>query len=282
VSEGRLPRSALAGEWQFRIELAVASVAGLAATVIAAAITAGSVMGEGAALAGLARASMVAVPIGVGLYAWHHRPADPFGRLLVVVGFGWFLTTLAESDDELLYSIGRVVAWVVEVGLVWLILAFPSGGRLTTRVDRLLLWAAIGLLTVLYLPTALISDGFPVPSPYTSCDAGCPGNAFLIGSEPGFVDDAVVPLREALTTLIFLAVTARLAQRVRRATPLMRLTLSPVLFVAGARLSLIALAVVLRRIDSESPLLDGLVWAIALAIPALAAAFLVGLFQRRL
>jgi signal transduction histidine kinase len=272
---------ALTGEWRLRIELAVAGTAGLAVTVIAAAITAGSVQGEGAALASLARASMVAVPIAVGLYAWHHRPADPFGRLLVVAGFGWFLTTLAESNDELLYSIGRVAGWVVEVGLIWLILAFPSG-RLTTRVDRLLLWAAAALLAVLYLPTALIADGFPVPSAYTSCDAACPGNAFLVGSEPGFVDTVVVPVREALTILVFLAVTARLAQRVSRATPLLRLTLRPVLAVAGARLSLIALALVVRRASPGSPVVDALAWAAALAVPALAAAFLLGLFQRRL
>ena len=100
----------------------------------------GSVQGEGTALACVARASMVAVPIAVGLYAWHSRPDDRFGRLLVAAGFGWFLTTFAESSDELLYSIGRVAGWCVEVGLVWLILAFPSG-RLTSRVDRLLLGA---------------------------------------------------------------------------------------------------------------------------------------------
>jgi signal transduction histidine kinase len=279
--QGRLLRRAVPGQWWLRIELALAGFMGLAATVTAAAITAGSVTGEGAALAGLARASMVAVPIGVGLYAWHHRPADPFGRLLVAAGFGCFLTTLAESSDELLYSIGRVAAWVVEIGLVWLILAFPSG-RLTTRVDRLLLWAAVALLAVLYLPTALIAESFPVPTPYTSCEANCPGNAFIIGTEPGFYDSTVVPLREALTALIFLGVTARLAQRVRGATPLMRLTLSPVLAVAAARLSLVALTVIVRRVSPGSPVLDGLVWAIALAIPAVAVAFLLGLFQRRL
>ena len=124
-------------DWRLRFEFVVTAAAGLAATIVAAAITSGNVEGEGAALAGLARASMVAVPIGVGLYAWHSRPDDRFGRLLVVAGFGWFLTTFAESSDELLYSIGRVAGWVVEAGLVWLILAFPSG-RLNERVDRLL------------------------------------------------------------------------------------------------------------------------------------------------
>ena len=59
---------------------------------------------------------MVAVPVGVGLYAWHSRADDRFGRLLVAVGFGWFLTTFAESSGELLYSIGRVAGWASRWG----------------------------------------------------------------------------------------------------------------------------------------------------------------------
>ncbi len=191
-----LPGTPVPSARRLNIELVLAAVAGLAATITAAAITAGSVTGEGAALAGLARATMVAVPIAVGLYAWHRRPADRFGRVLVAAGFGWFLTTLSESDDELLYSIGRVAGWVVELGLIWLILAFPSG-RLRTRADHLLVYFAAALVAVLYLPTALIADGFPVPSQFTSCDSACPPNAFQIGSEPAFLDAAVVPLREA-------------------------------------------------------------------------------------
>jgi signal transduction histidine kinase len=270
------------GEWRLRIELALAGTAGLVLTIVAAAITAGSVGGEGAALAGLARASMVAVPIAVGLYAWHRRPADPFGRLLVAAGFGWFLTTLAESNDELLFSIGRVAGWVVELGLVWLILAFPSG-KLSTRIDRWFVWATLAILAVLYLPTALIADTYPVPNPYTSCDGGCPANAFsVVGSEPAFLDAVLVPLREVLTVLLYLGVTVRLVQRVRGASRLMRITLGPVLAVAGSRVFLLAVAIAVRRVAPGSPLADVLSWAIALAVPAFAAAFLLGLLQRRL
>ena len=138
------------------------------------------------------------------------------------------------------------------------------------------------VLVVLYLPTALLTDGFPTPTAYSSCDAGCPANAFQLGSEPAFVGDVMLPLREVLTMLLFLAVTVRLGQRVSRATPLMRLTLLPVLLVAGMRLAVLALALGIRRVDPGSPVVDGLVWVIALAVPAMAVAFLVGLLQRRL
>ena len=209
---GRLPHRSLKGGGRQRVGFAVIFAGGLAATATAAAITATNVSGEGASLAALARASMVAAPIAVGLYAWHQRPADHFGRLLVGFGFASFLTTLAESDGELLYSIGRLAGWFVDIGLIWLILAFPSG-RVRGRLDLFLLWAAVALLGVLYLPTVLIADGFPIPNQYTSCDGGCPDNAFsLLSSEPAFLSDVVVPSREGLVVVLFLAVTARLGE----------------------------------------------------------------------
>ena len=164
MSEAPLSGSAPAAERWLRFQFVVIVAAGLAATIVAAAVTSANVEGEGAALAAVARASMVAVPIGVGLYAWHSRSDARFGRMLVGAGFAWFLTTFAESSDELIYSIGRVAGWFVEVGLVWLILAFPSG-RLTDRVDRLLLGTAVALVAVLYLPTVLLDASFPDPQP---------------------------------------------------------------------------------------------------------------------
>src|SRR5687768_18390637 len=124
-------------------------------SAVAAAVTVANIAPESAAPAAAARAAMVAVPIAVGLYVWYRRPAERFGRLLVGVGLSWFLTTLAESGDSVLYSVGRVSGWMVELGLIWLVLAFPSG-RLTARVDRALVWATAALVALLYLPTALL------------------------------------------------------------------------------------------------------------------------------
>ena len=92
----------------------------------------------------------------------------------------------------------------------------------------------------------------------------------------------VVPVREVVTILMFLAVTVRVGQRVSRSTPITRLTLLPVLAVASTRCAIFALAIAVRRIDPGSPLADALTWVIALAVPAIALAFLLGLLQRRL
>jgi signal transduction histidine kinase len=264
------------------LKLTAAGAAGLALCGIAVAVTLSDATTPNPGLAAAGRALMVGVPIAVGLYAWRRRPEERFGRLLVAVGFGWFLTILAESGNGVLYSIGRVAGWVVEVGLVYLILSFPSG-RLTQRVDRALVWAAVLLVAALYLPTALIADSYPVPSPYTVCDAGCPSNAFFVlGSEPSFVDSLLIPLRELLTVLLFVAVTARLVQRFGGATRLMQHTLEPVLTVAVARCGVLAVAIVVRRASPDSAVLEGLAWTIALAVPVMAAAFFLGLVLRRL
>ena len=268
---------------RLHFNLTTLGCAGLVATAVAAGIAASSDLPTNPTAAAIARGLMVAVPIAVGLYAWHTRPDERFGPVLVAAGFGWFLTTLAESGDSLVYSIGRVSGWIVEIGLVWLILSFPSG-RLTDRFDRMLVGAAAAVVGLLYLPTALLANDYPAPAPYTSCNSDCPENAFfLFGSEPGVVDGFFVPVRDVLTLLIFLAVTFRIWQRVTTASLLMRRILTVVLYLAGARVLLMAgrhRCAGGRMPDSR--VTETLVLIVALALPAIAAGFFVGLFQRRL
>ena len=148
-------------------------------------------------LAATAHALVIAVPLGVGLYALRtlSAPADRFGRLLVLAGLLSSPTMLAESADSGLYSIGRVSVWLAEVLLVYVVLAFPSG-RLVSRADRLLVRAAMLVVGVLFLPTALLVEQYPTPTPWSSCGSDCPTNAFMVvGSEPGFVDAIVTPSR---------------------------------------------------------------------------------------
>ena len=265
-----------------RIRIALLAAAGAVACGVAAAIALSGTDSSAPGLVAAARALTAGLPIGVGLYAWYRRPRTRFGPLLVAAGFGWFLTTFAESDNSVLYSVGRVSGWVVEILLVYLVLAFPSG-RLPGRVDRVLVAAGAAMLVTLWLPTAFVGDSYPLPSYTTSCTSDCPANAlFLLDDEPAFVDSVVRPLREVLLALLFAAVAIRLGQRVRRATPLMRRTLGPVLVVAIARLVLIIVFAIGRGADPDSVLAETDVWLIALGVPAMALAFLIGLLWWRL
>jgi signal transduction histidine kinase len=228
------------------------------------------------------QALIVATPIGVGLYAWRGGTHARFGVLLLLAGGGWFLASLSSSSNEVLYSIGRVAGWTVEAGLIYLILAFPSG-RLTSPIDRLLAGAAAAVVAILFLPTAFITEAYPTPSQFATCTSDCPGNALmLLGSEPAFLDDFVVPLRELLVTGIFLAVVVRLAHRVLGATRLMRRTLVPVLVLAMLRTLAVAVGLVLRRVGAADPVVEVVTVIIALGLPALCIGFLIGLLRWRI
>lgn len=252
----------------------------LTATAIAIALTGG--MPDSAGLAER-YALIVAVPIAVGLYAWRDGRHARFGRLLVLTGVAWFLPSLAASSNDWLYSIGRVAGWTVEAALIYLVLAFPSG-RLKSAVDRRLFLSGVALVALLYLPTVLIDQSFPQPSPWASCvPPDCPGNAFMVASgEPAILESAIVPLRELLTILLMGAVALRLAQRVKRATPLMRRTLSPVLTVAILRVGTFGTAIAVRRAAPDGELVDVLIWVFLLGLPAMSLAFLLGLVRWRL
>ncbi len=264
-------------------KLAALSLGGIAITAGVAVITATNQAPETAALAATGRALTVGIPFAVGLYAWRRGLGKRFGPLLTLIAVLWSLTALAESGNDVLYSSGRVAGWVFEAALVYLMLSFPTG-RLPTGIDRWLFGVAAGAVAVLFLPTALLVDAYPEPSPYGSCDTGCPSNAFLVlGSEPAFIDSVVRPLREVLSALLFGAVTFRLAQRITQATPPMRRSLAPVLAVAAVRTTAMAVAFPVRAVTSaDSPILDAIFWIFAAALPLMAIAFLVGELHSRL
>ena len=191
------------------------------------------------------------------------------------------MATLSESHTAWIYSVGRVSGWLVEVVIMYVILAFPTGG-LAARVDRALVAATVLLVLFLYLPTALLVESYPVPTPWTDCGDGCPGNAFMVvASQPAFVGDVVLPLRDALIVALFVAVTARIAWRMRRRPA----------FPARARAGVGRVALPARRLRrdahraahrADAAFVDVASWLVALTVPLLAVAFLVGVWNWRL
>ena len=246
---------------------------------VTGAVTASGSPSQYAWLEAVARMLTVAAPIAVGLLALRRPPFARFGTLLLIAGFLWFLTTLANADNTTLYSIGRISYWVFEPLLIYLLLAFPSG-RIDRRLDRALVWIAVLLVLALYLPTALLVERYPVPAPVASCDLDCPANAFMIsGSEPAVIEDLVRPLRELMTFALFGTVAVRLAQRLRAATRLTRRMVAPVLAVACFRCTAFSAALVGRRVAPGSVVVELSMWLLAVAVPLTAVAFLAGLVR---
>ncbi len=226
-----------------------------------------------------ARAVAVGLPVAVGLMAWRRPPFERFGRLLVAISAGVLAVTLSLSDDAVLYSTGRVVHWCVEAGLVYLILAFPSGG-LAHRVDRALTTAAVLLVALLFLPTALLVETYPTPAPWVSCGSDCPRNAFMaVAHEPRIVAQLVSPAQVLLAIGLFVAVITRLADRVHGATRLGRMTLTPVFAVAMGWALVVGVTLGVRLAWPGSVVVETLVWLIAFTVPAMAVAFLIGLMR---
>jgi signal transduction histidine kinase len=239
-----------------------------------------TVAGSGAGaprLEGLARAFIVGAPVAVGVYARRQAASARFGTLLIATGGAWFMTTLAESPEPPVYAAGRISGWLSEPLLMYLVLAFPTG-RLLARADRTLIAAAVAIVAVLYVPSVLFVERFPEPSPWSTCSAGCPGNPLMItGSEPAFAEDVLRPLREVLVVALFACVCVRLMVRLSASSRLMRRTLAPVLTVAIIYFALFAVLLTARGIDRDSELVEAAIWALALAVPLMAAGFLFGI-----
>ena len=272
-------RSATHGRRRIRLFAAVLAAAAAVAITVEVALVGAD---EQPGLVALARGLMVGVPLAVGLHTWYRRPAERFGLLLVGAGAAWFVTTLAESDDELLYTMGRLAGWLIEALLVYLFLSFP-GGRLADRRDRLVALAMAAVVVVLFLPRLFLAETFEVPSPYTSCVRDCPANAFFVlDSEPAFVDGFLRPVGVVLVFVVMTAVVLRLLARLREATPVTRRMLAPVVGVAMLRAGLLGVAVVARQVDPTAWPLEVAAWLLALAVPAVAFAFFLGLLQWRL
>jgi signal transduction histidine kinase len=265
-----------------RLEFWAVALVGACLCLVTAIVTATGSTSDYAWLEVLARTISVAAPMAVGLYARRRPPFERFGLLLILAGALWFVTTLGDSRDPVLYSIGRVAAWPMELTLVYLVLAFPAG-RLPARVDRALVWATAMLVLVLYVPTAFVVEAYPLPAPWTTCHAGCPENAFMVtASEPAVVEEVIRPLREVLTGLLFAAVAVRLALRLRGTSRLARRIYAPVLVVSCLRLAAYGAIIAGRAWAPEAELVEAATWSLALAMPILAGAFLVGLVRWRL
>src|SRR4051795_8496704 len=87
------------------------------------------------AFALVTQALCVLLPVALGLYRIARRRDDRFAPLLILAGLYWSVVTFAQSNDDTLYSVGRAGAWVVDLTIVYLLLAFPDG-RLRSRTER--------------------------------------------------------------------------------------------------------------------------------------------------
>jgi signal transduction histidine kinase len=160
-------------------------------------------------------------------------PDRPLGVLLFALATGFALQALVASPNALLFTLARAARPAVEVLLVWVMVAFPSG-RLSGWRERALVAASALAILLLWLPAVMLSSSFPLQGPYVSCAPDCPRNMLAMVEQPA-LSLALHQTFRVAGALILIATAALLLGRLRAASPLMRRTLAPVLLASILR-----------------------------------------------
>jgi PAS domain S-box-containing protein len=213
--------------------------------------------------------------VGSGLFATVRRPENRIGLLLCVVGFYWFLTSLADANTASIYTIGVAVSLLIYAGFAHVVLAFPTG-RLETARARTIVWLAYLDVTIVQLLLMLFRDHMGVAN--RTC-ADCPHNEFVVTNNHAAAT-AVDDLQRGIALALVIAAVATLYRRVRLATPAARRTLMPVFVTATVTISLLAVLVVATSFSASFAL--QLNWVVLASFAAVPLGFLLGLLRSRL
>jgi signal transduction histidine kinase len=211
---------------------------------------------------------------GSGLVAWWRRPENHTGRLLVLVGFTFFLAALAEANDPRLFSIGLELNALPIAALVHLLLAYPTG-ELRTRVARYLAVSGYVLAVVGQL-AALAFDPDPAKG---HCKGACPRNVLVVTTSPATtrIVNAVV---ETLAFALLVVLIWLLVRRWQKASAPYRRSLRPVLLTGGTTFLLFGLQFAAAPFSSDAADTINVLAGIAfLSVPI---AFLYGLARESL
>jgi signal transduction histidine kinase len=208
--------------------------------------------------------------IGAGLYAMARPPSRRFGVLMVATGFLWFLGALSLVDVPLVWALGLPLGSLWAGTLASALLAFPSG-RLGSRAARAVVAGFYLAFVVCWVPLLLVT---PDAARLVRCET-CPENPLAIADSDA-AGDAIYALRNALIVVSFGALCVLLFRRWRRASPLQRRALTPIL---GTGLVIAVEGVLIGALDGAGldPLAEAVTWATFATVAAVPFAFLAGL-----
>jgi signal transduction histidine kinase len=210
--------------------------------------------------------------VACGLIAWRRRPDSYSGLLMTVTGFLLFVEPLfAQFDSDSADIVGYVFGDLWSITIVWLLLTMLTGGRLTTRADRVLVSAFVvefflSLGTVLFYEdegnfllvhsNAGLADVFETARALL-VSAACVAIAVVIGARWRAASRprrrAMLPAVAGIAALLFFAVAQQAAPVWLRWLAVLSLLLIPAGFLAGllrSRLARGGLADLFRRLPT--------------------------------
>lgn len=246
----------------------------LGTPVLALVVAAASVLLESPSPDRVLNASLASVGLvliwGVAVAVRLRYPERPLGSMLFLLAGAYAVQTLLSSPNPYLFTLAHVTRPAVELLLFWIMLAFPSG-RLHGQPERLLIAGSIFVVFLLWLPGLLLSPTLNLGGPFVQCTPLCPRNVLFVADWP-VVSRFLHQAFRATAVLILLAAGTLLFIRLRRATPLLRRALAPILLASIART--LAVSVFL--------LTDGNFLALPLTFLAVPLAIALGLLRGRL
>jgi signal transduction histidine kinase len=212
--------------------------------------------------------------IGSGLLSWRARPDNRLGPVMVLTGFAWFASVIQEGRSPVLFTIGLAFQVLYLAGLLYLILSFPSG-RLQTALDRALVIATFGLVTIGQLAWMVFADTRAV----ICASDGCLPNLLEVRRDDALANGLLQVQRIAGLAVIAVAI-GLLAARLARASRPQRHAVVPVLLAGCLGLTALAASVISDVLGTADRNLFGRIAGYSFAVVPVAV--LVAFLQRRL
>jgi signal transduction histidine kinase len=210
--------------------------------------------------------------LGCGLASWRARPENRVGKIMVFTGFAWFAGLLVNASPSWLNTIGLAVQSVWVIGLVYLLLAFPSG-RLTGRLDRGLL--TVGTVAAVGLQLLAMLDG-------NKAGLRCPGcaNNLLQVVHENHNALGLLNLQRLVGAVLIATIIGLLVRRWLRAGAAQRRAVAAVLAAGCATLAALGATVILDLLGDPLGAVPANVYYALMATVPVAVLFV--FLQRRL
>ena len=151
---------------------------------------------------------------------WRRRPTSRFGPLLVVLGLIAIAAPWGDTSSPGWHTLGALADAPFIALNFYICLAYPVG-RLSTTLERFLIWTWCLVLTVTFAVAVLFTPAVSPSGPLMQCVGGCPANPFQAGEAPDLATAAnrvLLGTGLAVAAAIFVVYLARLraASRPRR------------------------------------------------------------------
>ena len=225
----RLPRKTRASRRRWLAQLstpsprklqALALIAVVPLVAMALVLASGSTHLRWPEMTGLYQGYLIAAPVLVGVVWWRRRPDSRFGPLLVVLGLITSPAAWGNTSSPAWHTLGALAEAPFIALNFYICLAYPVG-RLSTMLERFVIWTWSLVLAVTYAVAVLFRPTVSPSGALMQCVGACPANPFQVAEAPDLATAAnrvLLGTALAVATAIFVVYLARLrtASRPRR------------------------------------------------------------------